>query len=68
MVDPVRWFEALGSCPRCGKPATGTLQGPRNESCGVSCERCAERRIARAAKERIDLHLFVASATNKAKA
>jgi hypothetical protein len=30
MADQVRWFEFLGTCP-CGKAATGTLRGPRNE-------------------------------------
>lgn len=43
--DPVRWFNALGTC-KCGKPATGTLMGPRNESYGVSCSKCADKRIA----------------------
>lgn len=51
MSDQVRWFEALGQCP-CGKPATGTLRGPRNESYGTWCRRCAEARIKRAERER----------------
>jgi hypothetical protein len=49
--DQVRWFDALGVCA-CGKPATGTLRGPRNESYGVSCSKCAERRLNKALKER----------------
>jgi hypothetical protein len=51
MPDQVRWFDALGTC-RCGKPATGTLRGPQNESYGPSCKRCAETRIKKAEKER----------------
>jgi hypothetical protein len=50
-VDEVRWFENLGTC-RCGKPATGTLRGPRNESYGTSCEKCAIARIKKAERER----------------
>ena len=50
-ADPVRWFEALGLC-RCGKPATGTLRGPRNESFGISCAKCASTRLLKAARER----------------
>lgn len=51
MSDPVRWFDALGPCA-CGKPATGTLRGPRNDSYGISCRKCAEKRIEKARKER----------------
>jgi hypothetical protein len=49
--DQVRWFDALGAC-RCGKPATGKLMGPRNESYGTSCGMCASKRLARAMAER----------------
>lgn len=49
--DPVRWFVALGSC-RCGKSATGTLRGPRNDSYGNSCTACADKRIKAAQKMR----------------
>ena len=45
--DPVRWFDALGAC-KCGKPAHGRLMGPRNESYGNYCARCAEARLAKA--------------------
>jgi hypothetical protein len=55
-ADPVRWFSALGTC-RCGKPATGTLMGPRNESYGVSCLKCADVRLKKAAAERATLAL-----------
>jgi len=51
MADQVRWFEGLGRCA-CGRAATGTLRGPRNESYGVSCAQCATRRIRKAEKER----------------
>jgi hypothetical protein len=51
MADQARWFEDLGVC-RCGKPATGTLRGSRNESYGVSCRKCADLRIDKAERER----------------
>ena len=51
MADQVRWFENLGTC-RCGKPATGTLRGPMNESYGAYCARCAYARLKRAERER----------------
>lgn len=53
MIEPdqVRWFDELGTC-RCRKPATGTLRGPRNDSYGVYCKACAEKRLAKAEKER----------------
>lgn len=43
-IDQVRWFEQLGTC-KCGKPATGTLRGPRNESYGHACNRCGNARV-----------------------
>jgi hypothetical protein len=51
MTDPARWFDALGGC-RCGKKATGTLRGTRNESLGIYCDRCAAARIKKADRER----------------
>ena len=53
MADQVRWFEALGSCAGCGKPATGKLRGPQNESYGNYCAKCAEKRLIRAEHERL---------------
>jgi DNA-directed RNA polymerase subunit RPC12/RpoP len=50
-VDPVQWFAGLGECHKCGKPAHGKLMGPRNESYGVYCTRCAEARLVRARKQ-----------------
>ena len=52
MSDPVRWFDWLGSCSSCRKPATGALRGPGNESYGVYCGKCADRRLRKAEKER----------------
>jgi hypothetical protein len=49
-ADPVRWFDIFGTCG-CGKPATGTMRGPRNESYGRACMRCGEARVKRALKE-----------------
>ncbi len=53
--DDVRWFHQLGTCQSCGKQATGTLKGSHNQSLGASCKRCAEKRIAQAAKARANL-------------
>lgn len=52
MADQVRWFDRIGNCSGCGKPAHGKLMGSRNESYGAYCIRCAERRLAKAEKER----------------
>ena len=49
--DPVRWFDALGLC-KCGKPAHGRLMGPRNESYGPACTKCAGARLKRAEEMR----------------
>jgi len=51
--DQVRWFErTVQKCQVCGKTATGVLRGPANESYGHHCDRCAERRLKKAEKER----------------
>jgi hypothetical protein len=50
---PIRWFDQLGTCA-CGKPAIGTLRGPKNESYGHACARCAKVRLAKADKERAE--------------
>ena len=52
MVDDVRWFDSLGKCRECPKPGIGILRGSRNESYGAYCQRCADRRLAWAKKER----------------
>jgi len=49
--DPVCWFDAFGVC-RCGKSAQGVLRGPRNESFGPYCTKCATSRLAKAQRER----------------
>lgn len=51
--NEVRWFETLGTCP-CGKPATGTLRGPRNDSYGRTCTKCGDKAVkdATAAREK----------------
>lgn len=51
-IDPVRWFEGIGSCWKCGKQATGWLRGPRNESYGAHCKKCAEARLNAAERAR----------------
>lgn len=50
-APPIRWFDTLGSC-QCGKSATGTLRGPRNESYGLSCTKRATARLKKADKRR----------------
>jgi hypothetical protein len=60
MADQVRWFEALGCCA-CGKAATGTLRGPRNESYGHVCFKCGDARVKRAERERERERLKVAN-------
>jgi hypothetical protein len=45
-----QWFEPLGSCVGCNKPATGILRGHRNDNRGPYCRRCAERAIKLAHK------------------
>lgn len=50
--DPVRWFNNLGRCQECPKPAVGSLRGPRNESYGIYCQKCADRRLVKAEAER----------------
>jgi hypothetical protein len=47
-----RWFDALGTCPRCGKAATGILRGARNENLRPSCKRCADFLIKKSDRER----------------
>lgn len=51
MADQAQWFDPLGTCV-CGHAATGTLRGPRNDSYGTYCKRCADRRLAKAKRER----------------
>lgn len=43
-----QWFDPLGTCRGCGKAATGTIRGTRNQSFGPACERCARAAIKRA--------------------
>ena len=53
MPDQARWFDSLGICVcGCGKPATGTLRGPTNASYGNYTQKCAEKRIKKAERDR----------------
>lgn len=46
-----QWFQPLGKClGGCGKDATGTMRGFRNDNRRPYCKRCAEREIKRAHK------------------
>ena len=51
--DDVRWWEALGDCRGgCGKPGTGLLRDSRNSSHGAWCQKCADKRLATAKRQR----------------
>lgn len=51
----LRWFEQMNlKCSRCGKRADGILRGSRNESYGMHCKRCADKRIKDSAKARAE--------------
>lgn len=54
--DPVRWFDSLGTCCNCKKPANGKLMGPRNESYGAYCIKCAKSRLEKAEKKRKEFY------------
>jgi hypothetical protein len=45
-----QWFEPLGRCNGCDKPATGILRGYRNDNRGVYCQKCADAAIKAAHK------------------
>lgn len=45
-----QWFQPLGACCGCGKPATGILKGYRNDDRGPHCQKCADRAIKAAHK------------------
>jgi hypothetical protein len=64
--DQVRWFEPLGQC-ECGKPATGTLRGVKNESYGYSCLKCANKRLKRAERDRAAYVAFALKAEKAGK-
>jgi hypothetical protein len=56
-----QWFNPLGVCIFCKKPATGTLMSVRNDKLGPCCTRCAaaelkkaDARSARKAKAALD--------------
>lgn len=59
--DQVRWYDALGSCRDCLKPATGKLMGPQNESYGAYCQKCADKRLDRAKQEREAVKAYAAT-------
>jgi DNA-directed RNA polymerase subunit RPC12/RpoP len=49
----LRWFEEhTYLCDRCGKRGNGVLRGSRNESYGIHCKRCADKRLADSKKAR----------------
>lgn len=50
--DDARWFDSLGGCFNCAKPANGKLMDSRNQSYGAYCAKCATARLEKAKKER----------------
>jgi DNA-directed RNA polymerase subunit RPC12/RpoP len=71
MADQAQWFDSLGSCGSCGKPATGRVMSLNNSRMGAYCAKCATKRIAkakaeRAKEERTDLQALKARAALRA--
>lgn len=50
--DLVRWFNSIGACEKCGKPAHGWLMNAHNAPISAHCTKCAEARLNRATKAR----------------
>ncbi len=50
LPEDAQWFDSIGSCVGCGKPATGFIKGYRNDNRGTACERCANKAIKNAHK------------------
>jgi hypothetical protein len=50
LPDDAQWFQSLGPCVGCGKPATGFIMGYRNDKRGPACQRCADKAIKLAHK------------------
>lgn len=49
MSELAQWFERLGDCRGCDRPATGTLRSYHgNTSLGPYCQKCAAKLIRRA--------------------
>ena len=49
----LQWFNPMSfGCRMCGKRADGELMGVRNESYGLHCKRCADKRLKASAKVR----------------
>lgn len=52
MSDQAQWFDSLGKCAGCSKPATGRVMSTHNYKMGAYCEKCALLRIKIAKAER----------------
>lgn len=52
MSDQAQWFDSLGICIVCRKPATGQVMSMHNYKMGPHCEKCANLRIKIAKAER----------------
>jgi DNA-directed RNA polymerase subunit RPC12/RpoP len=43
----LRWFRQESyNCSQCGKRAAGELMSYRNETYGLHCQKCADKRLA----------------------
>jgi DNA-directed RNA polymerase subunit RPC12/RpoP len=52
----LRWFKSVKyDCRMCGKRAAGELMGVTNESYGLHCKACADKRLKLSEKVRNDL-------------
>ena len=52
----LRWFrEENFNCRQCGKRGHGTLMGDTNESYGIHCNTCAEKRLKASEKVRNEM-------------
>jgi ferredoxin len=52
-----QWFDRLGACIGCGKPATGIIRDHHNDNRGPACARCAEKAIEQARRKQVSAEL-----------
>jgi DNA-directed RNA polymerase subunit RPC12/RpoP len=52
----LRWFKTESyACRMCGKRAAGELMSYRNETYGMHCQKCADKRLAASKRVREQL-------------
>lgn len=58
----LRWFREINfTCRQCGKRAFGELMGVRNESYGLHCKPCGNKRLKASEKVRNELRAEVSA-------